>query len=113
MAKNDPRNPAASADQALEQELNGLKQEFARLQTEKAKTEANLETAAEQLKRLQDQAQREYGTADLAELEAELASRRETNARLVEDYRAHIQAVRNELAEVEQASGQNGREPRA
>lgn len=93
-------------DQALERELTGLKQEYERLKEQKFHTEANLANLEQQLQELEAQAREEYGTADPEELEKLLAQRREENARLVADYRRHIQDINNGLAAIEQQEGQ-------
>lgn len=93
-------------DQALERELAGLKQEYERLREQKFHTEANLANLERQLQELETQAREEYGTADPEELERLLQQRREENARLVAEYRQHIQDINNGLAAIEQEEGQ-------
>ncbi len=93
-------------DQALEKELAALKQEYERLREQKFRSEENLANLERQLAELEDQARKEYGTAVPEELEKLLAQKREENARLVADYRQHIQDINNGLAEIEQQEGQ-------
>lgn len=97
---------ASDQDQALEKELAGLKQEYESLKEKKFGTEATLANLEQQLQELENQAREEYGTADPQELEKLLQQRREENARLVADYRQHIQDIHNGLSEIEQQEGQ-------
>lgn len=93
-------------DQALEQELAALKQEYERLREQKFRSEENLANLERQLAELEDQARQEYGTAEPDELEKLLDQKREENAKLVADYRQHIQDINNGLAAIEQQEGQ-------
>ncbi|EMG37276.1 hypothetical protein PCS_02114 [Desulfocurvibacter africanus PCS] len=90
-----------SQDQRLEQELAQLRAEYEKLKMERVRTEQNLANLSQQLREMEERAQAEYGTADPAELERLLAERRAENARLVEDYRKHIEAIRADLSAVE------------
>lgn len=92
-------------DQALEQELAGLKKEYEKLRDEKLRTEQNLENLERQLRELETQAREEYGSADPEELERLLEEKRAQNAKLVADYRQHIQDIHNGLAAIEQEEG--------
>lgn len=92
-------------DQQVERELQALKAEYERLREDRVRTEQNLKNLEGQLADLETRALAEYGTADPAELERLLAERREQNARLVAEYRDHVESVRAALAEVEAASG--------
>ncbi|EGJ48920.1 hypothetical protein [Desulfocurvibacter africanus] len=90
-----------SQDQRLEQELAQLRAEYEKLKMERVRTEQNLANLSQQLREMEERAQAEYGTADPADLERLLAERRAENARLVEDYRKHIEAIRADLSAVE------------
>ncbi len=102
------KQPANDQDAALEQELNRLKQDYERLKMEKVRTEQNLANVEGQLRELEAAAVSEYGTADPAALEELLARQRADNARLVEEYRSHIQGVRAGLEAVENATDVRG-----
>lgn len=93
-------------DQALEQELARLKQEYERLREQKFRTEENLLNLQRQLEDLEAQAREEYGTSDPEALEKLLEEKRAENARLVADYRRHIQEINAGLASVEQGERQ-------
>lgn len=92
---------APSQDQRLEQELTQLRAEYEKLKMERVRTEQNLANLSQQLREMEERAQAEYGTSDPAELERLLAERRAENARLVEDYRKHIETIRADLSAVE------------
>ncbi len=90
-------------DLALERELAQLKQEFEKLNTRKLQTEINLKNLEENLEDLRKEARESYGTDDPDELEKLLQEKREENARLVAEYRAHIQGIQESLGRVEEA----------
>jgi chromosome segregation ATPase len=92
-------------DSALEKQLAGLKNEFDRLRLERARTEEGLANLERQLRELEEQARREYGTCDPEELEALLASKRKENEELVARYAEHIDAVCAQLDQVEKGLG--------
>ena len=100
-----PGSAGHTHDQQVERELQTLKAEYERLREDRVRTEQNLKNLEGQLADLEARAQAEYGTADPAALEKLLAERREQNARLVVEYRAHVDSVRAALAEVEAAAG--------
>lgn len=93
--------PGAQQDQLLEQELARLRMEYDKLREERVRTEQNLANLSQQLREMEERAQAEYGTSDPAELERLLAERRAENARLVAEYRSHVEAIRADLAAVE------------
>ncbi len=89
------------ADSRLERELAGLKAEYERLRDDKVRTEQDLSHLQNQLRELEARAEAEYGTSDPEALKTLLARKREENARLVAEYRQHIDAVKTDLAAVE------------
>ncbi len=97
---------ANDQDQALERELAGLKKEYERLKEQKFRTEENLASLERQLQELEAQAEEEFGTADPVELERLLQEKRAENARLVAEYRGHIQEINSGLSSIEQEEGQ-------
>ncbi len=99
----------AEQDQALERELAGLQQEYKRLNDRQLVTATRLENIEKQLQELEAQALEEYGTADPVALERLLEEKRAENARLVDEYRQHIQEISNGLSAIEQAE-QDGRD---
>jgi chromosome segregation ATPase len=95
------KSAPADADARLERELSGLKAEYERLRDDKVRAEQDLSHLRQQLAELEQSAQAAYGTSEPEALERLLAEKRAENARLVEGYREHIEAVRNDLAAVE------------
>lgn len=91
-------------DKALERELDALKKEYERLREERVRNEQNLENLTRQLAELEARAQAEYGTSDPEALEKLLAERRAENARLVEEYKRHVQDIQAGLAALEKAA---------
>ena len=98
MAKTDQADP----DAALERELARLKADYDKLREEQVRAEQTLAHLEAELAALEAQARADYGTADPAELGRMLDAMRAENARLVEAYRAHVQGVRQGLADLEQ-----------
>jgi chromosome segregation ATPase len=94
-----------NGDAALERELASLRSDYERLREDKVRTEQNLANLRQQLDELRRRAEAEYGTADPDELERLLADKRTENTRLIEEYRAHITAVRRSLEEIERGQG--------
>lgn len=98
-------NGGASRDQALERELAALKHEYESLKEVKVRAEQDLANLRARLAELEAKAQAEYGTADPEALARLLAERRAANEAAVADYRAHIQEIRQKLAQAEAANG--------
>ncbi|MEF2145859.1 MAG: hypothetical protein V3573_10460 [Desulfovibrionaceae bacterium] len=92
-------------DQRLQQELAELKREYERLKEEKVRAEQDAANLAAQLAGLKAQAEAEYGTSDAAQLQALLEEKRAENGRLVAEYRAHLEGIRQGLDAVERTEG--------
>lgn len=90
------------ADDRLERELAGLKNEYERLRDDKVRAEQDLSHLEHQLRELEEAAVAAYGTADPQELTRLLEEKRAENARLVGAYRQHIADVKKDLEKVEQ-----------
>ncbi|MEA4858048.1 MAG: hypothetical protein AAGU21_11350 [Solidesulfovibrio sp.] len=101
MPPTNSRPQPQAADAGPQRELEGLKAEYERLRDDKVRAEQDLANLTRQLAELEARARAEYGTADPAELAALLTRLREENARLVAEYREHIQGVRRDLEAVE------------
>lgn len=93
----------AAGDRELQRELAELKREYDRLRDEKVRADRDVETLTGQLAELKAQAEAEYGTSDPERLLALLEERRAENARLVAEYRGHLDAIRRDLEAVERA----------
>jgi len=98
-SKNQTR---PDADDRLERELAGLKSEYERLRDDKVRAEQDLSHLEHQLRALEEAAVAAYGTADPEELKRLLERKRAENARLVGEYRQHIEDVKKDLEKVEQ-----------
>ncbi len=101
MSKTPETNTATDA--ALEKELAELRKEYERLRDDKVRAEQNLDNITTQLQDLEQRAQADYGTADPAELEQLLVTKRAENTKLVQEYREHITTVRENLDAVERS----------
>ena len=98
-----PKNQTTpDADDRLERELAGLKSEYERLRDDKVRAEQDLSHLEHQLRALEEAAVAAYGTADPEELKRLLERKRAENARLVGEYRQHIEDVKKDLEKVEQ-----------
>ena len=89
-------------DRGLEAELEGLRRSYESLREQRVRLEQDQAHLARQLAELEERARAEFGSADPAELERLLAERRAENARLVSEYRKHLQTIEQSLAAVEQ-----------
>ena len=101
MATND-----TTRDEALERELGQLKSEYEKLRDDKVRTEQNLANIEQQLAELRRTAEEEYGTSDPEALARLLAERRAENERLVEEYRKHIEGIRQGIDEIEKSDAE-------
>ena len=90
-------------DAAVQKELKSLKEEYTKLHEDKVRTEQDLSNVKLQLDALKKEARDAYGTDDPKELERLLAARREENARLVTEYREHIESIKKGLEGIEEA----------
>lgn len=110
MKKNKPEESAVGTisprDRAVQEKLEILKKDYKDLDTRKITTEANIKNLEQELKKLREQAQKSYGTSDLAELERLLEERRQENERLVAEYEVHIQGIKERLMEIDRQSAQ-------
>ena len=107
MVRSNPNQTATTQDSQLEQELNALRRQYEQLRDQKVRAEQDTANLTSQLEALKAQAKDEYGTDDPDELQALLQQKREENSRVVEEYRKHIQQIRDDLSRVEQNSGGN------
>jgi len=114
MKKGKREEPAAEAvsprDQAVQDRLEKLKKDYKDLDTRKITTEANVKNLEQELDRLREQAQKNYGTSDLGELERLLEERRQENERLVAEYDIHIKDIKVRLDEVDRQAAQETHE---
>ncbi|GFK93110.1 hypothetical protein NNJEOMEG_00939 [Fundidesulfovibrio magnetotacticus] len=104
MAKNDHDGP----DALLERELAALKAQYESLRDEKVRAEQTLAHLEGELKDLEEQALRDYGTADPAALRARLEVLRAENEGMARAYRAHVDGVRAALDGLERGQGGEG-----
>ncbi|GAB7021699.1 hypothetical protein [Salidesulfovibrio brasiliensis] len=95
----------AARDRALEAELAELRTKHKELETRKIRTEEKISSLTDRLAELEKRAKAEFGTADPEELQRILEEKRKENERLVEEYRKHVQDIRNGLDEVERTFG--------
>lgn len=97
-------------DQAVQEKLEILKKDYKDLDTRKITTEANIKNLEQELERLREQAQKNYGTSELEELERLLEERRKENERLVAEYELHIKGIKDHLDEIDRQSAQETHE---
>lgn len=93
-------------DAAVEQELANLRKQHEDLKSRRIRTEEQIRGLSAQLEELQNRAVEEFGTADPEQLAALLQERRDENARLVAEYREHIQKIQAGLADLNKDMGQ-------
>ena len=90
-------------DSQVEQELNELRRQYEKLRDRKVRTEQDVANLSEQLETLKKQAEIEYGTSNIEELQQLLESKRQQNEEVVAKYRDHIQKIQDDLTSVENA----------
>lgn len=114
MKKSKAGEPAAEAvsprDQAVQEKLEVLKKDYRELDTRKIQTETNIKNLEQELERLREQAQKNYGTSDLEELKRLLEKRRLENERLVAEYEEHIRGIKDRLAAIDNQPAQEEHE---
>lgn len=100
---NNPNQTGTNRDSQVEQELNELRRQYGQLRDRKVRAEEAVAQLTLQLETLKKQAEAEYGTSDLAELQQLLEEKRTQNEAVVASYREHIQQIQADLAQVENA----------
>lgn len=100
---NNPNQTGTNRDSQVEQELNALRRQYEQLRDRKVRTEEAVAQLSHQLETLKQQAEAEYGTSDLKELQQLLEEKRKQNEEVVAKYREHVQQVQADLAQVENA----------
>lgn len=101
MEKNKGQSVSAQ-DAEVQQKLEQLKSEYSRLNEQRIATDRDKKNLEEQLRALRDKALRDYGTSDIEELRKLLEERRRENEQMVEEYRAHIMKIKEDLQEIEE-----------
>lgn len=89
--------PAKTAAQVLEEN----KARYQSLAERRQRVQVELEAAARQLEEAQNEAERDFGTRDLAELRNLYTQREQENERLVTEFVSELDALEASLAEVE------------
>jgi chromosome segregation ATPase len=98
---SNPNQTGTNRDSQVEQELNTLRRQYEQLRDRKVRTEEAVAQLSNQLETLKQQAEAEYGTSNLKELQQLLEEKRKQNEEVVAKYREHIQQVQADLAQVE------------
>lgn len=91
----------SSRDMQVQQTLEKLRDEYSKLHEQKIATDRDRKNLEEQLRELRSKAEREYGTSDVDQLRALLEARRQENERMVEEYRQHIEGIKDQLEQIE------------
>ena len=102
---SNPNKTGTNRDSQVERELNELKQQYDQLRDRKVRNEEAVAQLSNQLQAMKQQAEAEYGTSDLKELQQLLEEKRQQNETVVAKYREHIQQIQGELAQVENSVG--------
>ncbi|WP_272698670.1 hypothetical protein [Desulfovibrio sp. Fe33] len=100
---NDANQNGTARDARVERELNDLRRQYEQLRDRKVRTEEAVAQLTHQLETLKKQAEAEYGTSDLKELQQLLEEKRQQNEEVVDTYRKHVQQIQADLAQVENA----------
>ena len=91
---------AQNNDRSIEQ----LKEQYEKLNTRKIETKTQLKRAEEDLSQLQQEAESEFGTRDVAELQKKLEKMEAENAKNRQEYQALLDKIENDLAAIEKPS---------
>lgn len=89
-------------DEAVHAELQAMRKDHDRLHAQLMQSKVELRHARGELARLREQALKDYGTADLGELEAMLVARREENAAKLTAYRQHLDDLTTALDTIDE-----------
>jgi predicted nucleic acid-binding Zn-ribbon protein len=81
--------------------IDDLKKRYEMLRDRKVTAEANLKTSTDELERVKLEAREQYGTDDLAKLEAKLEEMKQENQRKRTEYQGLLKQVEDKLAAVE------------
>lgn len=91
---------APKTEAQLRDELDSLTQEANKLNEMRIRIEAELERAAQERAKLEEELKSEFGTAELDKLEALLREREAQNQQAVRDFRESIQTQRRALESI-------------
>ena len=83
------------------QEIEELRSRYETLRDKKTKAETLLHSANKELERLKAEAHAQYGTSDLAELEAKLTQMEDENLKLRKEYQKLLDKIETGLRDVE------------
>ncbi len=99
----------ASEQETAIRSIEDLTDEYQRLNERKIQTQTQLETATKELKSLQKQAEKEFGTSDIAELEAKLQEMEAENEKRRSEYQTLLEGIAADLAKVEEENAAESR----
>ncbi len=94
-------NPKRTANPSEALDIVALKQRYEDLQKEKTRAETKLDTAEKELRKLRKEAKEDYGTDDLAELQAQLETRKQENEKKLAAYQKSLEKIEGDLEAVE------------
>ena len=84
------------------QTIDSLTERFRKLDTEKTRVQTRLDAAQEQLEALLVQAEQEFGTRDLEQLELQLKSMEADNRKKREKYQRDLDTIEQQLQEIDE-----------
>ena len=93
-------------DEKLVARLDRLKSQGEILRDQSIRSKTNLEQAHKEARRLREEAEKKYGTADVAQLKSLLVKWRSENQAAVDEYERTITAVSARLAELDKVLAQ-------
>jgi len=83
------------------QTIEELQKRYQSLNEKKIRSETNLKHARDTLESLKEQARKQFGTDDVAELRAKLDEMTAENNRKREEYQAQLDTIERELTEID------------
>ena len=99
---------ATGEDAKVQERLERLRAEYARLNEQRIATDRDRKNLEEQLQGLRHKAEQEYGTSDIGELRHLLEKRRKENEEMVSQYEDHIREIKEKLEAIENPESREG-----
>ena len=91
--------------------IEQLTQRYKQLDEARVRAAANLETALDQLKQMEAEAQQQFGTSDIDALNQQLRQLESENQKKLVEYEQHLNQVQADLDDVERSAEQVDQQP--
>ena len=85
------------------QSIEQLRERYEQLNTRKIQLQTQKETAQKRLDELKQQANTQFGTNDLTELQDKLAEMKKLNAKQLQEYQSSLDVIEKKLASIDES----------